>query len=173
MRYMSCLGRKPSFTGTHQTKRISRAPLNTTWTGPHQSLPKTLPVRGCSCPSFRSCLARKGGMGSLGPKGSQEKRRAWDFNEGKVRGGGYQIDRPYPRSSSREVRIRVPLFSVIYFSRGTLPKKGSKGSTQRPSIQFPFGCEIPPMEEHEELVDLGFATATSNHPSPHPRLFVA
>ena len=31
-------------------------------------------------------------------------------------------------SSSREVRIRVPfLFSVVYFSRGTLPKKGAKG----------------------------------------------
>ena len=29
-----------------------------------------------------------------------------------------------PRSSSREVRIRVPfLFSVVYFSRGTLPPK--------------------------------------------------
>ena len=28
------------------------------------------------------------------------------------------------RSSSREVRIRGTLFSVVYFSRGTLPKKG-------------------------------------------------
>ena len=29
-----------------------------------------------------------------------------------------------PRSSSREVRIRVPTFAVVYFSRGTSPKKG-------------------------------------------------
>ena len=29
-----------------------------------------------------------------------------------------------PRSSSREVRIKVPFFSVAYFSRGTLSKKG-------------------------------------------------
>ena len=28
-----------------------------------------------------------------------------------------------PRSSSGEVRIRVPFFSVVYFSRGTLPQK--------------------------------------------------
>ena len=27
------------------------------------------------------------------------------------------------RSSSREVRIRVPLFAAVYFSRGTLPTK--------------------------------------------------
>ena len=27
------------------------------------------------------------------------------------------------RPSSREVRTRVPLFSVVYFSRGTLPTK--------------------------------------------------
>ena len=35
----------------------------------------------------------------------------------------------FTRSSSREVRIRVPgtLFSVVYFSRGTLPKKRVKG----------------------------------------------
>ena len=26
-------------------------------------------------------------------------------------------------SSSREVRIRVPFFGVVYFSRGTLPQK--------------------------------------------------
>ena len=32
------------------------------------------------------------------------------------------------RSSSREVRIRVPFFSLGYFSRGTLPpKKGREG----------------------------------------------
>ena len=32
------------------------------------------------------------------------------------------------RSSSREVRIRVPFSSVLYFSRGTLPpKKGKSG----------------------------------------------
>ena len=31
------------------------------------------------------------------------------------------------RSSSREVRIRVPCFSVVYLSRGTLPpKKGNR-----------------------------------------------
>ena len=31
-----------------------------------------------------------------------------------------------PRSSSREVTIRVPfLFSVVYFCRGTLPQKGN------------------------------------------------
>ena len=29
------------------------------------------------------------------------------------------------RSSSRDVRIRVPTFSVVYFSRGTLPQKGN------------------------------------------------
>ena len=29
-----------------------------------------------------------------------------------------------PRSSSREVRIRVPFFSVVYFSWGSLPQKG-------------------------------------------------
>ena len=35
----------------------------------------------------------------------------------------------HPRSSSREVRIRVPFFSVVYFSRGTFPPKrnGEKG----------------------------------------------
>ena len=27
------------------------------------------------------------------------------------------------RSSSREIRIRVPFLSVVYFNRGTLPKK--------------------------------------------------
>ena len=31
------------------------------------------------------------------------------------------------RSSSSEVRIRVPFLSVVYFSRGTLPKKRVKG----------------------------------------------
>ena len=31
-----------------------------------------------------------------------------------------------PRSSSREVRIRVSFFSVVYFSRGTLPPKTGK-----------------------------------------------
>ena len=31
------------------------------------------------------------------------------------------------RSSSREVGIRVPFLSVVYFSRGTLPKKFVKG----------------------------------------------
>ena len=31
---------------------------------------------------------------------------------------------PRDRSSGKEVRIRVPFFSVVYFSRGTLPKKG-------------------------------------------------
>ena len=31
-----------------------------------------------------------------------------------------------PQSSSREVRIRVPTFSVVNFSRGTLPKKRGK-----------------------------------------------
>ena len=31
-----------------------------------------------------------------------------------------------PRSYSREVRIRVPVFSVVYFSRGTLPQKREK-----------------------------------------------
>ena len=42
---------------------------------------------------------------------------------------------PPTRSSSREVRIRVPfLFSVVHFSRGTLPKKrGEKGTTGGPS----------------------------------------
>ena len=33
------------------------------------------------------------------------------------------------RSSSREVRIRVPFFSVVYFSRGTQPKKGVRKGT--------------------------------------------
>ena len=28
--------------------------------------------------------------------------------------------------SSREVRIRVPYFSVVYFGRGTLPKRGTR-----------------------------------------------
>ena len=38
-----------------------------------------------------------------------------------------------PRSSSRELRMRVPFF-VVYFSRGTLPKKRvSKGTTGEPS----------------------------------------
>ena len=33
----------------------------------------------------------------------------------------------FSRSSSREVRIREPfLFAVVYFSRGTLPKKAGK-----------------------------------------------
>ena len=32
-----------------------------------------------------------------------------------------------PRSSSREVRIRVPTVYVVYFSRRTLPKKRAKG----------------------------------------------
>ena len=32
----------------------------------------------------------------------------------------------FTRSSSREVRIRVPFFSVVYFSRGTLPPKKGK-----------------------------------------------
>ena len=33
------------------------------------------------------------------------------------------------RSSSREVRVRVPFFSVVYFSRGILPqKRGEKGN---------------------------------------------
>ena len=32
-----------------------------------------------------------------------------------------------PRSSSREARIRVPFLSVVYFGRGTLPKKRVKG----------------------------------------------
>ena len=40
------------------------------------------------------------------------------------------------RSSSREVRIRVPIFCIVYFSRGTLPekrnKKRSKGTTGGP-----------------------------------------
>ena len=31
-----------------------------------------------------------------------------------------------PRSSSPEVRIRVPFFSVVHFSRGTLPPKKGK-----------------------------------------------
>ena len=31
-----------------------------------------------------------------------------------------------PRSSSGELRIRVPFFSLVYFSRGTLPKKGER-----------------------------------------------
>ena len=33
------------------------------------------------------------------------------------------------RGFSRELRIRVPTFSVVYFSRGTLPtkKRGEKG----------------------------------------------
>ena len=39
------------------------------------------------------------------------------------------------RSSSGEVGIRVPFFSVVDFSRGTLPtKKGSKGTTGGPSL---------------------------------------
>ena len=40
------------------------------------------------------------------------------------------------RSSSREVRIRVPTFSVVYFSRGTLPKKRVKGTTERPRLNY-------------------------------------
>ena len=32
-----------------------------------------------------------------------------------------------PRSSCKKVRIRVPLFSVVYFSRGTLPQQRIKG----------------------------------------------
>ena len=35
------------------------------------------------------------------------------------------------RSSSGEVRIRVPFFSVVYFSRGTLPPK--RNSKRAPS----------------------------------------
>ena len=36
--------------------------------------------------------------------------------------------------SSREVRIRVPFSSVVYFRRGTLPqKRGEKGTTEKPS----------------------------------------
>ena len=42
------------------------------------------------------------------------------------------------RYSSREVRTRVPFFSVVYFSRGTLPqKRGEKGTTRGPSPQTP------------------------------------
>ena len=39
--------------------------------------------------------------------------------------------RPPPSSSSREVRLRVPIiFSAVYFSRGTLPtKKGERTGT--------------------------------------------
>ena len=45
---------------------------------------------------------------------------------------------PLPsRSSSREVTIiRVPFFSVVYSSRGTLLKKGYKGTTGGPSHSF-------------------------------------
>ena len=54
------------------------------------------------------------------------------------------------RSSSREVRIRLPFFSVVYCSRGTLPtKKGSQGATGAPSspcFHFPrkqfWGCTM-------------------------------
>ena len=31
------------------------------------------------------------------------------------------------RSSSREIRIRVPFFQDVYFSGGTLPQKGREG----------------------------------------------
>ena len=37
---------------------------------------------------------------------------------------------------SREVRIRVPFFSVVHFSRGTLPQKRVKGTTGGPSVVF-------------------------------------
>ena len=38
-----------------------------------------------------------------------------------IRSNVYPV--PSTRSSSREVRIRVPFFSVVYFSRGPLPTK--------------------------------------------------
>ena len=45
-----------------------------------------------------------------------------------VLGTGPLNDPPtFPRSSSREDRIRVPLLSVFYFSTGTLPQERIKG----------------------------------------------
>ena len=48
-------------------------------------------------------------------------------------------------SMSREVRIRVPFLSVVYFSRGTLPKKGYKGTTGGPRClkRNPFEPSFP------------------------------
>ena len=46
------------------------------------------------------------------------------------------------RSSSRELRIRVPTFSVVYFSRGTLPtKKGERRALLGDLI--PFQATLP------------------------------
>ena len=51
------------------------------------------------------------------PKGSESK-----CQKGVNTSKGTWTLRDKPRSSSREVRIRVPFFSVVYFSRGTLVK---------------------------------------------------
>ena len=52
------------------------------------------------------------------------------------------------RSSSREVRIRVPFFQDVYFSRGTLPtKKGVKKGTilDELDIRNAYGCHSAPV----------------------------
>ena len=53
---------------------------------------------------------------------------------------------PIPRSSSGDVIIRVPLFSVVYFSRGTLPQERVKGHYWRTWIHSNafawFTCNI-------------------------------
>ena len=48
---------------------------------------------------------------------------------------GYPGHKPCitPRSSSREVRIRVPTFVCVYFSRRTLPQKRVTGHYGGPS----------------------------------------
>ena len=62
------------------------------------------------------------------------------------------------RFSSREVRIRVPFLSVVYFSREPSPKKGvTKGATERPR-----------QEETGHLFCLGSLGATENPPSVAP-----
>ena len=48
------------------------------------------------------------------------------------------------RSSSREVGIRVPTFSAVYFSRGTLTKKGLGTSNIFSAWEVPaHGIAVP------------------------------
>ena len=75
------------------------------------------------------------------------------------------------RSSSREVRIRVPCFSVVYFSRGTL-KKGKRAllGDLVNQVDVAFLCEQQPAQGGflGELAH-AFLAVSPEKPSRNPR----
>ena len=67
----------------------------------------------------------------------------------------------FPKSSSREVRIKVPFFSVAYLSRGTLPQK-KRGKPALLGDLVPLETSLHP----KKALDASMAVvSTCVHPS--------